>query len=240
MMASLAPLTSGVRSLREQDRGADGRMAGEGQLALRREDAHARRVRRVLRLQHEDRLGQVQLARDRLHLLGVERIGIADDGQRIAAEAAIGEDVERVQRQRHASIIPLRPAHSAQISRPVKRARGCAARPAHAPAWCFRRCRRAPRTMTMSSSSGSAWRPDVGEHARAQLVGGKRAAPFDADRDLQPDEGHDVARALAAWSRARGPFPRRARARCSRRCRCRPRTRLRRRSVRSADRRAPN
>ena len=33
----------------------------------------------------------------------LERIGVADDGQRIAAEAAIGEDVERVQRQRHAS-----------------------------------------------------------------------------------------------------------------------------------------
>ena len=57
-------------------------------------------MRRILRLQHEHRLRQVQLARDRLHLLGVERIGIADDGERIAAEAAVGEDVERVEAER--------------------------------------------------------------------------------------------------------------------------------------------
>ena len=36
----------------------------------------------------------------------LESIGVDDDGQRIAAETAIGEHVERVQRQRHASHDP--------------------------------------------------------------------------------------------------------------------------------------
>ncbi len=60
----------------------------------------------ILRLHHEHRLGEVQLARDALHLLGAEGVGVADDGQRIAAKTAIGEYVERVQRQRHASQYP--------------------------------------------------------------------------------------------------------------------------------------
>ncbi len=91
--------------LSKQDRRADSRMSGEGNLALRREDSHARRVRRILRLQHEDRFREVQLAGDCLHLIGAEGIGIADDGKRIAAEAAVGEDIERVQRQGHLAIV---------------------------------------------------------------------------------------------------------------------------------------
>ena len=50
-----------------------------------------------------DRLSSRAMA---LHLRSAQRIGLADDSQRIAAEGAIGEDVERVQRQRHASHYP--------------------------------------------------------------------------------------------------------------------------------------
>ena len=56
----------------EQHRGADGRMAGERQFPRRREDAQPRAMRGSARRQHEHGLGQVELARDRLHRRRVE------------------------------------------------------------------------------------------------------------------------------------------------------------------------
>ncbi len=106
MMASRSPLTSCVRKPAQQDGRADGRVPGERQLADGREDADARRVGRVLRLQHEHGLGEIELAGDGQHLLIAQPIGLADDSQGIAAKGAIGEYVERVQRQRHASHYP--------------------------------------------------------------------------------------------------------------------------------------
>ncbi len=79
---------------RQADRRADGRVAGEGKLARRREDAHARRMRRVLGRQHEDRLRQIELARDRLHRLAVETLGIEHDGERVPGKRPVGEYVE--------------------------------------------------------------------------------------------------------------------------------------------------
>ena len=49
---------------------------------------------------HEDGFRQVELARDGLHLGVGEAIGIQHDGQRIAGETAIGENVERVELER--------------------------------------------------------------------------------------------------------------------------------------------
>ncbi len=78
----------------EQHRGAHGRMAGKRQFALGREDAQARAMRGILRRQHEHRLRQIELARDRLHRRGVEAIALQHDGKRIAGKAPVGEDVE--------------------------------------------------------------------------------------------------------------------------------------------------
>ena len=44
--------------------------------------------------QEEGRLREVHLARDRLHLGVAEPVRVEDDGQRIAAEDAVGEDVD--------------------------------------------------------------------------------------------------------------------------------------------------
>ena len=78
---------------RQHEGGADIGMAGERHLGLGREDADFGRVGGVLGRQHEGRLGEVEFGRDRLHLLGREAARVAEDGQRIAAEFAIREDV---------------------------------------------------------------------------------------------------------------------------------------------------
>ena len=98
---------------RQHEGGADIGMAGEGQLGLGREDADLGGVRRVLRRQHEGRLGEVELGGDRLHLLGREAFGVENDGQRIAAELPVGENVDGLERTFHGSQI----CHGALSSR---------------------------------------------------------------------------------------------------------------------------
>ncbi len=71
-------------------------MSRERQLGGRRENAHARGVRLVLRLQHEHRLRQVELARDGLHRRRIQPVGVEHDRQRVAAEPLVGEDIENV------------------------------------------------------------------------------------------------------------------------------------------------
>ena len=90
------PLAPAILSCASSAAGADGRVPGERHLGRRRENAHARGVRGVLRLQHEHRLGQVELARDRLHARAVEPVGVEHHRQRVAAEALVGEHVEDV------------------------------------------------------------------------------------------------------------------------------------------------
>ena len=71
-------------------------MAGELELLTHGEDAHldaalALHLRRAG--QDEGGLAQIGLARQRLHLLGGEAARIGKDGQRIAFEWALGEDI---------------------------------------------------------------------------------------------------------------------------------------------------
>jgi hypothetical protein len=66
---------------------------GEGQLRPRREDADARRVRRVVGRQDEGGLAQVELARERLHVRIRQAGGVGQHGERVAAEAPAGEHV---------------------------------------------------------------------------------------------------------------------------------------------------
>ncbi len=74
--------------------GADRRVAGERQLAPRRKDPGPGAVNRITRLEQKHRLAQIELARDRLQLFGLEPVRRFDDRERIAAEALIGENVE--------------------------------------------------------------------------------------------------------------------------------------------------
>jgi len=48
------------------------------------------------RFQDEHGLGQVELGGDGLHLFAVQRLRIEHDGERIAAEGGVGENVEGV------------------------------------------------------------------------------------------------------------------------------------------------
>ena len=68
-------------------------MAGHRQLFGGREDPHPD-VAATLGRQNERRLGEVHLFGDELHLLRRQFAGLGEDGQLIAFEAAIGEDVE--------------------------------------------------------------------------------------------------------------------------------------------------
>ena len=80
---------------RRQDvAGADVGMAGERDLVLAGEDAHAGMMPRVLRRQDEGRLRQVELGGDRLHLRIRQAGCVRQHGQGIAGEALVGEDVD--------------------------------------------------------------------------------------------------------------------------------------------------
>ncbi len=86
---------------RQQHRRAHRGVAGEGQFMGGGEDAHAGAVRRVARRQQEDGLGEVELPRDLLHGRIVQPLRIQHHGQRIAAEGAGGEHIERDKAARH-------------------------------------------------------------------------------------------------------------------------------------------
>jgi hypothetical protein len=95
--------------LRQDISGADVGMAGERQFGARRENANLRGVRRILRRQHEGGLGEVELAGDGLHLRAGQRRCVGNDGQRIAAEFAVGKDVDGDKRNLHRDYCVGRP-----------------------------------------------------------------------------------------------------------------------------------
>ena len=85
----------------DEDGGADRRVSGKGHLEPGREDAQAGPMLGVLRGQDEHRLREVELARDLLHRGRVEAVCVQHHGERIAGEAGVGEDVERMIATRH-------------------------------------------------------------------------------------------------------------------------------------------
>jgi hypothetical protein len=70
----------------------------------RREGAQPPRRALAGRREHERGLGLVELLGDRAHQCVVEVTGVGDDGQRVAGQRRVGEDVneEEWQRVRHA------------------------------------------------------------------------------------------------------------------------------------------
>ena len=79
---------------RQNVSGADIRMAGEWQFRTWREDANLRGVRGILRRQNEGCFREVELRSDGLHLLACQRSRLRHDRKLVAAEFAIGEDVD--------------------------------------------------------------------------------------------------------------------------------------------------
>jgi hypothetical protein len=95
------------------DGATDGRMTGERQLFPRREDTHVCGVVGIGGCAEEDRLGEIELARDGLHLRVAEIVRVPDDGERIAGEARVGEDVVGGELEWHsATIAELAPRES--------------------------------------------------------------------------------------------------------------------------------
>lgn len=68
-------------------------MAGKRQLGRGSEDPHLEVGTRRRRWQHERRLREVHLTRQGLHLLAGEPFGVGEDGQGIAADGLVREDV---------------------------------------------------------------------------------------------------------------------------------------------------
>jgi hypothetical protein len=79
---------------REQHGRADRRMAGEGKLRRGRENAYTGAVGGDGRWRHKNGFGVIELTRDRLHGGGVQPIRIEHDGERIAGEFLLREDIE--------------------------------------------------------------------------------------------------------------------------------------------------
>ncbi len=88
-------------ALGEQGGGSHGRMAGERQFALRRENPDPRGVDRVSRLKDEHGFRQIELGGDRLHPDVVEPVRVEHDRERVASERGLGEHVERLEPARH-------------------------------------------------------------------------------------------------------------------------------------------
>jgi hypothetical protein len=68
------------------DGAADGWVAGERYLGGGKEDAHLGGVGGVIGRLDEDRLAEIELPRDGLHLRGGQPVRILNDGQRIAGK----------------------------------------------------------------------------------------------------------------------------------------------------------
>ena len=84
----------------EQERGADRRMAREGQLAVGGEDAHVVAV--VAHRRHERRLRERDLAGEREHRVGVDAVGyVGHHAQLVAGERHVGEYVEQSEAHPH-------------------------------------------------------------------------------------------------------------------------------------------
>ena len=76
----------------EHERRAEARVAGERELVPRREDPDPHGPA-LARRQHEDGLGEAELERERLHRQLVEVARVGEDGELVARERRVGEDV---------------------------------------------------------------------------------------------------------------------------------------------------
>ena len=85
----------------EKDGASNRRMPCKGQFAGRKEDADGGAVDGIARLADEDRLRQVELARDPQHCGIIETLAVEHDRKRIAGEGSFGEDIERVEAALH-------------------------------------------------------------------------------------------------------------------------------------------
>jgi hypothetical protein len=62
-------------------------------------------VPRILRREHEYGLGVIELARDHLHGIGLESVGLEHHRERIAGKRPVGEHVEGGEASAHRSLL---------------------------------------------------------------------------------------------------------------------------------------
>jgi hypothetical protein len=72
----------------------DGGVTDKGCLGARREEAHPEVMVGGIGSQHESRVANIEFARDQLHLLDTQPVGIQYYSGRIAGEALAGEGVD--------------------------------------------------------------------------------------------------------------------------------------------------
>jgi hypothetical protein len=75
-------------------------------------------MRAIARRQHESRLREIELGGDGLHLRGRHAAGVEDDGQRIATEGSLGENIDGYEFDMHRMVFTLRTALFARMSAP--------------------------------------------------------------------------------------------------------------------------
>ena len=90
--AGLEPDLAELERRGEDERRTERRVAGERELGRRGEDPDPR-VTALLRRQHEHGLGEVDLARERLEQLLGDLARVGEDGELVARERRVGEDV---------------------------------------------------------------------------------------------------------------------------------------------------
>ena len=109
--AGLEPELVELQRTAEHERRPEHGMPGERQLERRREDADPRVPVARSRVD-EDRLGEVDLPRERLQLLLGDLACVGEDGKLVTGERDVGEDVgEGVAEGRHAATVPASPVY---------------------------------------------------------------------------------------------------------------------------------
>src|SRR4051794_15785200 len=109
--AGLEPQLVELERAAEDERRPEHRMAREGQLERRCEDAHPR-VPVAGRRIHEHGLGEVQLARERLQPLLGDLARVRENGELVARERDVGEDVcDDVAKRGHAATVAAGPVY---------------------------------------------------------------------------------------------------------------------------------
>jgi hypothetical protein len=82
-------------------------MARKRHLGAWCEDANLGRMGRILWRKNERRFGKIEFGGNRLHLLRRQPASIGQDGEGIAAEAPIGEDIDGHEIELHVAVTSL-------------------------------------------------------------------------------------------------------------------------------------
>ena len=92
-----SPASADATQTRKQHGRSNRGMTGEGELPGRSEDSHPRRIRGIVRRIYENRLGEIELARDWKKQIFRDTRGVGDHRERIAFQRCLRKYIERVE-----------------------------------------------------------------------------------------------------------------------------------------------